>query len=462
MLTVELMVVAAMIVVNAIFAGYEIALASVNIGRLDALAQEHRRGAASALRMKQGMEASLAVVQLGITLVGAVAAATGGAGAEEVIEPYLRDWGLTGGWAQAAAIALVVAPLTILTIIFGELVPKVFSMRNKEWVCLKLSPPMEWFSYSVWPAVWFLENTVTLITRWSEQRWKPTGQGAPTHEEATLQELRGAAAVARMSRLIGHREEGIIVSASRLSSTPLRKIMLPAEHMSMLTATQTLGEALLSAHQDMHTRFPVTDVKGDAQRIFGYVNFKDIVAALRLAPRDPSVRNIARRLKSFDADMSVSDCLERLMREHDHIALVREETGKIIGMITLEDVVEELVGEIHDEFDRIPAHLTPAGQGWIAGGFAPLSTLRETAGIVLPVITDKPVLTLSDWIIERLGRPPRGGEELEVNDYRILVRKVRRTLVQEAFVSRQSDVENSEAAQRNGAPTVTERRSTPT
>ncbi len=445
MWTVELIVVVTMIALNSVFAGYEIALASVSVGRLEMLARERRTGAAAALRMKENIEASLAVVQLGITLVGAIAAATGGAGAQESIEPLLREWGLRPGVTQLLSIALIVAPLTVLTIIFGELVPKVFALRNKEWVCLRLSPLMEWFAYSVGPAVWLFENATTLIMRWSEQRWKPEGQHDP--QEAKLQELRGAAAVARMSRLIGHREEGIIVSASRLASTPVRRIMLPIEYASILSVQMSLSEALLVAHQDMHTRFPVTEEAGNPQRIIGYVNFKDIVAALRLAPTDPSIRNITRRLPSFPADMSVADCLEQLIREHNHIAIVRETDGTVVGMITLEDVVEELVGEIHDEFDRIPSHLVPAGQGWIAGGFVSLSQLRDTAGIELPPLSDKPVHTLNDWIVGRLDRPPRGGEVIETDTCRILVRKVRRTLVQEAYVSKiESETKPREAS----------------
>ncbi|MBW3599624.1 MAG: hemolysin family protein [Planctomycetes bacterium] len=442
MWTVELIVVAVMIAFNSVFAGYEIALASVGAARLEALARQGRRGAASALRMKHSIEASLAVVQLGITLVGAIAAATGGAGAEELIVPILRHWGLSAGASQFLAIGIVVAPLTVLTITFGELVPKVFSLRNKEWVCLKLSPVMEGFSYSVWPAVWFFESAVTWIMKWGER-----GSKDAAGREATLQELRGAAAVARMDRLIGHREEGIIVSASRLSTTPLRQIMLPAEHIGMLATDMTLSEALIAAHQDMHTRFPVTETPADPQRIIGYLNFKDVVAALRLAPRDPSLRNIVRRLRSFDAEASVADCLESLMRERNHIAVVKD-GERIVGMVTLEDIVEELVGEIHDEFDRLPAHLVPAGPGWIAGGFVSLQQLRETAEIELPPISDKPIHTLNDWIVERLGQPPHGGEEIRADGCRILVRKVRRLLVQEAYLSRD---EAQAASARNDA-----------
>ncbi len=443
MWTVELIVIAVMIAFNSVFAAYEIALASVGLGRLHSLVGQRRRGAASALHMKQKMEASLAVVQIGITLVGATAAATGGAGAEESIEPKLIGWGISETTSQFLAIAMIVVPLVVITILLGELVPKVFALRNKEWVCLVLSPAMQWFSYCVWPAVWFLETCVTGIMKWGEQGRESRGET----EQEVIQDLRGAATLARVSRLIGHREESIILGASRLATTPIRRVMLPVQHIGMLTVNQSLAEALIVAHQEMHTRYPVTEVAGDPQRIIGYVNFKDIVAALRLSPQDPSLRNLLRSLPSFDANTSVADCLEQLMHQRIHIALVLGADGKIIGMVTLEDIIEELVGEIHDEFDRIPAHLVRAGQGWIVGGFVPLSQLRHESGIKLPPVSDKPIYTLNDWIVERLGRPPQGGDEISEPDCRIVVRKTRQTLVQEAYVRKlhSDDVGNDEA-----------------
>jgi putative hemolysin len=267
--------------------------------------------------------------------------------------------------------------------------------------------------------------------KWGEQGRESRSE---TEQEVVIQDLHGAATLARLSRLIGHREESIILGASRLATTPIRRVMLPAEHIGMLAAEQSLAEALIVAHQEMHTRFPVTEVAGDPQRIIGYVNFKDIVAALRLSPQDPSLRNLLRLLPSFAANTSVADCLEQLMRQRIHIALVRGADGKTIGMVTLEDIIEELVGEIHDEFDRIPSHLVRAGQGWIAGGFVSLSQLRNETGIKLTSVNDKPIYTLNDWIVERLGRPPCGGDEISEPDCRIVVRKTRQTLVQEAFV----------------------------
>jgi putative hemolysin len=140
---VELIAMLAMVLLNGVFAGYEIALASVTAARLQVLVRENRAGAKAALQMKQNIEGSLATMQVAITLLGAFAAAIGGAGAHETIMPLLREGlGFSPTASSIVAIALVAVPLTIVTIMLGELVPKVFAMRNKEWVCLRLSPLM--------------------------------------------------------------------------------------------------------------------------------------------------------------------------------------------------------------------------------------------------------------------------------------------------------------------------------
>ncbi|MGE3317001.1 MAG: hemolysin family protein [Planctomycetaceae bacterium] len=433
---IELGVMATMVAINSVFAAYEIALASISIARLKVLQSENRHGSRVAVFMKENMEASLAVVQLGITLVGAIAAATGGAGAEETIAPiYEAKFGISSGAADLLAIASVVLPLTVVSIVFGELVPKVFALRNKEWVVLTLSPPMRLFSRGVWPAVWTLESTVHLIMR-LEKLFHSNIDVESLPEETHIQELRTSASLARSSRIIGAREESIIHSASQLSSRPVREIILPAEHISMLNIEDSLNECLVAAHLDMHTRFPVTEKRGDPQAILGYVNFKDIVAQLRLSPHEPSLRAILRPIPTFSDSALISSCLERMMREHTHIALVRDVTSRVVGMITLEDIIEELVGEIEDEHDRLPTHAAESKAGWVVGGGIGLPRLKEVSGIDLAA--DMPngrVRNLSHWVEGHLGRPVRGGDILERGNYRILVRKLRRQEVLEAQIS---------------------------
>ncbi len=436
MWTLELAVMLAMVAINAIFAAYEIALASVTAARLKALAEQKRSGAQTALFMKENVEASLAALQLGITLVGAIAAATGGAGAQGVIAPRLRSGlGMSAGWAEAFSVAMVVLPLIFVTIIFGELVPKVFALRNKEWVCLKLSPLMRRLVAAFRPLVWLLEATVRRIVGWHERRWKP---GEPIRSEAAeLQELRASAAVARASRLIGLREEGIILGAAGLPTRPVREILLPADHIAMLEADKPVAESLVAAHLDMHTRFPVTEQAGNPQAIVGYVTFKDIVAHARLSPASPSIRDILRPIPRLPPEKPIAECLEQILREHTHIALVNDASGAVLGMITLEDILEELVGDIQDEYDRLPAHAVASGTSWIAGGGLPLSHLRELTGVDLSAdLALAETATLNDWVIARLGHGVRGGEIVESPRLRVTVRKVRRHKVQEALVSR--------------------------
>ena len=432
----ELAIMVAMIGINSVFAAYEIALASVSLARLRRLADDHRSGAKVALYMKQNMEASLAVVQLGITLVGAIAAAVGGSGAEEKVAPALIGrLGISEGTAEVLAIALVVVPLTVVTIIVGELIPKVFALRNAERVCLTLSPFMRWFSFSVWPAVWLFETVVMGVMSWGERR---LGSGdAGKSKTVELQELRAIAAMARASRLIGHREERIILGAMELQSRSIRSIMLPAEHVTTLDANAPLADNLITAHLDMHTRFPVVSQKDDPQTIIGYANFKDIIATMRLAPHEPTFRSIIRPILSLKDDERIAVCLEQMMREHTHIALVRDADGRMVGMVTLEDILEELVGEIEDEYDRLPAHIVESGSSWVAGGGVSVDRLKDTTGIDLSI--DPPVAgarTLSDWVSGHLGREVLGGDVVERGAVRVVVRKVRRKKVQEAQVSR--------------------------
>jgi putative hemolysin len=435
---VELVVIVVMIALNGLFAAYEIALASVSQVRLQVLARENARGAKAALYMKENFEASLATVQVWITLLGAIAAATGGAGAESAIKPLFREWlGLSSGVSQFLALVAVVIPITVLTIIFGELAPKVFAFRNKEMVCLRLSKGMRWLTFSVWPAIWFLESAVHGIMKLSELGNR--GEAKPyAHESAELQSLRASVTLARASRLIGEREENIILRAAKLTGRPIREIMLPAEYISMLDSGMSLSECLIAVHLDMHTRFPVAGRKDDPQTIVGYINLKDLLAIMHLVRGEaPTLESIIRPFPRLPDSLPIPACLERMIREHTHIALVTDAKNAVVGMITMEDILEELVGEIEDEYDRLPAHATPAGRSWIVGGGIGLQRLKEATGIDLSLsLPASGANTLSDWIIGHLGHGVHGGEEVQHQGIRVVVRKVRRQKVLEAQIAR--------------------------
>jgi len=319
-----------------------------------------------------------------------------------------------------------------LMIVFAELVPKTYALNNTVWVCLTLSPMMKVLSQIGYPFVVVFEYLVKRIVAFMHIKGK---MRSGMEDQAGLHELTAAVSLARASRLIGAREEKIVLSAAELSVRPVREIMLFIADISMIPLESTMSDALLIAHLDMHTRFPICAEKGDPQTIQGYVNFKDIITALKLNPSDPSIRGIVRPLKTVVEDTPISQVLEQMMQEKLHIALVASKDQRIIGLISLEDIIEELVGEIEDEYDRLPTHIHPYGAGWIMGGGVPMSTVAQTAGIHwAPKNQTESAYKLADWFSKKYGKVLKGGEEVEAGGLHVSVRKLRRKKLGEGIV----------------------------
>ena len=238
---------------------------------------------------------------------------------------------------------------------------------------------MRWFAFCVWPAVWLFERIVTAFMNWGERgsQSRLDAQGKP--EAEMLQELRAIAALARTSRLIGGREEGIILNAARLSSRSVSEIVLPAEHIAMLNLSDPMADSLMAAHLDMHTRFPVTARTGDPQGIVGYVNFKDIVAHMRLAPRAPSLHGIVRTMVSFSQD--VLPIFEEYCtrchgetRQRGGVALNNYAAVQASDVIVVQDSAKSLLvrvlvsGEMPDDGPALDAGLIQTISDWIDTG----------------------------------------------------------------------------------------------
>jgi putative hemolysin len=292
---------------------------------------------------------------------------------------------------------------------------------------------MKVFSILAYPVVTVLERVVKFFLRAGDKSgyFKKASDDQPG-----LHELNAAVTLARASRLIGAREEKIVLSAAQLSVRPVKEIMLPINDVSMIPLKSTLSEALIRAHLDMHTRFPVCECEDDPQTIQGYLNFKDIMMALKLNSQDPTVKGIIRPIKTVDGDTPIAQVLEKVMQEKLHIALVSDLDHKIIGMVTMEDIIEELVGEIEDEFDRLPTYIHPFAGGWIVGGGVSMPVLAQTIGITG---VSKPLgdgsFRLADWCAQRHQAPLHGGEVIEGDGIYVTVRKLRRKKLSEASIS---------------------------
>ncbi|MDD2806428.1 MAG: CNNM domain-containing protein [Elusimicrobiales bacterium] len=427
--TTELIVIALMLVFNAGFAAYEMALASVAKSRIRHLAEKNAPGSASAAFMKDRVEASLSLIQLGITLAGAVAAATGGAGINEYIAPLLQArFALTEGGAAALGIVLFVLPLSFVTIVFGELVPKVFAIENKEFILLAFSPFFRGLYLVCYPLLFVFELVIKAALA-VVNALLPADRRH--HEKAPLAELRLAAAQARDESAIGHLEERIVNAAAELSHRKVGEMLIPLSAVSSIPATATLPEALVRAHMDLHTRFPVTKLEGPPEEFIGYINFKDIVNALKMQAKTPDVAAITRPIEKVRAGALVPRALEDMMSKNVHMALVTDDSGNAVGLLTLEDIISQLVGQkIKDEYDRLPSYLYAAGGGLIAGGGADMAEILRKLGLPPGAAN----VTLAAWLEKRLGRAPKGSELVKAAPIEVLVRKTRRHRVSEAFI----------------------------
>jgi putative hemolysin len=427
----EFLAIAIVLALTAVLAAYETAISAVTLARLVALEKANVHGATAAVAMKRAIERTLAVVQLGMTFSNAIAGAFGGATVEESFAPWLvRELRFSPAAAHSVALAAVVIPLGVLTVVFAELAPKVLAIRHKEGVACALSPAMRELARLLAPFATLLESVVKGVLRIaSRARGK---RGAAAVEATMLHELTAVAALARTANLIGAREERIVASAAQLSSRSLDEIELPAADISLLPSDATLETALVRAHLDMHTRFPVARVESDPQTIEGYVTFKDLVAMLKMADGTSGLRAITRPIKRIARTTTIAKALDTLVRERSHIALVVSDDDRVTGLVTLEDIIEELVGDIEDEFDRLPSHCTPAGDGFIVGGGITLEALHRRLDLPPPHAN----ATLADWAQQQLAKAPTGGEAIAADGMQVLVRKLRRKRVAEAFVRR--------------------------
>jgi len=218
MLLYELIIIGIMLFINAVFAAYEMGLASISAARLRVLLEERKRGAADAVHMKNRIEASLAVIQFGITLAGAFAAATGGVGIGERLSPFLAaSLKLPELAAKILAIVFLIIPLTFVITVFGELVPKILGLNNNEWIVLKLSPFMRKLSIIAEPVVSVVEavvrGVVEIISKLSRMESKEKGRG--------FSDFRAAVAIARASKILSAREEKIVLSSALFSMRPV-------------------------------------------------------------------------------------------------------------------------------------------------------------------------------------------------------------------------------------------------
>ena len=323
---------------------------------------------------------------------------------------------------------------TFVMLQYTEILPKTIGVRYKRRLGLVIARPLEWAVKVMSP---FIAMTY-FFNRPFESKEKK-GERLSTVDEIALM-----AALARQRHQIGTQQEQIIVGATKLSTEKTREVMIPMSEVVMLSTSMSLLQAMEEAHIDAHTRFPVCREK-DRNDIVGYVNFKEIVSHQRLNPRATEFSEIIRPISFIDPGTPASVLLRDFTARHEHIAIVRRPDGVCVGMVTLEDVVEELVGEIEDEFDRLPRSMHALAKNtFLAGGGCLLkevaNTVKENYGIDLftdpkdkAIYADK---TLAFWLEKQLGESPRRGGQVTIGDVSFAIRRIRRQKIFDVQIQR--------------------------
>jgi CBS domain containing-hemolysin-like protein len=309
---------------------------------------------------------------------------------------------------------------TYLMLQFTEILPKSLGVHFNVRIMELSALPLQFFIVVLRPVIALLR----FINRPFEKK------GAPAHG-ATLDEIVALAGYARLANQISTKQADIITGATLLNRKTAKDLMIPVEQITFLSTAHTLTDAIITAHLDPHTRFPVME-GDDRNTILGYVNFKELVYRMRTNPADPTLRGIIRQLRFVREDTPCQHLIKAFVDEHEHIAMVQNTAGQTVGLITLEDIVEELVGELGDEFDTLPKMLHPLSKGvWIVGGGIGMRTLAEKLNT--PAIAAES--SLSQWMLLRLGQTPAIDDRIRTDGLEFNIRRLRRGKIFEVLIT---------------------------
>ena len=422
----QIALVLGLVALNAVFAGSELALISLREGQLRRL--EDRGGAGAAVAaLARDPNRFLATIQVGITLAGFLASATA---AVTLAEPLLEPLAFLGRAARPVAIVLVTAVLTFVTLVAGELAPKRVAMQRAEGWSLLVARPLIGLARLARPIVWLLGASTDLLVRLLG------GDPSRGREEVTPEEIRDMVATAG---LYSREERRIITGALEATDRVLRQVLRPRPVVLALADDVAADRAVRLLVEAGHTRAPVyADQLDDADRV---------VSVLDLVHRTGTVAAHARPAPAMPESVPLVDALRDLQANRQSMALVVDEYGGFEGIVTVEDLVEELVGEIHDEYDRDvrEAVRLPGGGVSVVGHF-PIHDLADL-GIDLP---EGEYVTIAGLVHAELQRIPENGDSLVVGGWRIRVELVRDRSVERLTIEPAGDEPGGESQDGDG------------
>lgn len=393
------------ITIGGTFAAAEIALISLRESQVQALSTRGRRGRRVA-HLAKDPNRYLAAVQIGVTLAGFLSAAFGAATLADDLSPKLEDAGLSRGAAEGVALVGVTLFIAYVSLVVGELAPKRLGLQRAEGVALATAPILDRIAIASRPVIWVLSKSANAVVRLFGG--DPHAGGAAMTEE----ELRGIVAA---HTSLSADERRLIDEVFGAGETQLREVMIPRTEVAFLDGAMTVPRALRETKAAPHSRYPV--IRGSSDDVIGFVHVRDLVGTS--TRRTVKVAEVAREVKMLPATKKVLPAMSEMRREGHHLAVVVDEYGGTAGIVTLEDLIEEVIGDIRDEYDvEDPSARTLRGGDKEVDGLLNLDEFAEQTGVVLP---DGPYETVAGFMMNRLGHVPGSGDAVEHNGVRLKV-----------------------------------------
>ena len=403
-----------LIMANGFFAASEIAVIATRKTRIDSLVEKGVRSAVAVARLKEDPDRFLATVQIGVTLVGTLASAIGGAAAIEFLKPMVESLPLplVDRWGESVAILLVVLPIAYLSLVLGELVPKSLALRFSERIAVLVAHPIDLLSRLTSFPVRILTASSNAVL------WLFGGKDAGGASFVSEEEVKSLIREGAAKGIFDETEKELIHSVFEFADTPVKAVMVPRTEIHAVDVKTPRDEILKSFVESGFSRIPVYD--GDMDRVVGILYNKDIFRALQ-EKGEFRAQDLLHPPFFVPSSLPISQLLKELQRKRSAMAIVVNEFGEVEGLATLEDLLEEIVGEIRDEYDREergPVERLPDGSMVIQGS-AQLKDLKSDYN--LPFEESPDYLTLAGFVLAKLRHIPRGGERVEHEGYRLTI-----------------------------------------
>jgi putative hemolysin len=394
------------VLLGSIFVLAETALVSLRDSQARSLGEKSKRGRVVA-ELNQDPNRFLASVQVGVTLFGFLSAAFGGATLAKDLAPVLVGLGLSAQVADTLGLVLVTVAISYVSLVLGELVPKRIALQRAESVSLSLGPLIDWVSRVSRPVIWLLSVSTNVVVRLLGG--DPDAQREQISDEE-LRELVGS------HQALGEEERRILEDVFQAGDRQIREVMVPRTDVDFLDGSTPVFKAAREALSMPHSRYPV--IRGSSDDVIGFVHVRDLLDP-EMAGRSVRVGDMTRDILTLPWTRPILAALTDMRREGIHLAMVADEYGGTAGIVTMEDLVEELIGDIRDEYDLHEGETTRHLSGDVeVDGLLNLDDFEDETGLELP---EGPYETVAGYLMSELGRIPREGDVVELGGHRITV-----------------------------------------